>query len=263
MDMHQEKQELNTSGLKTPNSPEAFAELVREKFYQALELGIQRSESPFLQRLMKDNKWKEPFAQRASEEYLKFISLAACSSSEVTPSETVDIVWHTHLIFTESYWSELCSGVLGRQVHHHPGTGTAEDSRFPDQYKDTYLKYIEVFGTVPPKDIWARPKNLKAKDLKKFVERSREKDSRSPQSENAAHTHPFIYADSGRPSQHEKNLPAAEVQDVPESPRPSIMETMSDFFSGGDGPSSDGGGASCGSNCSGGSCGGGGGCGGG
>ena len=50
----------------------------------------------------------------AIEEYKKFMYLAATSNQMVSPSEIVDIVWHQHLIFTQSY-KEFCD-ILGKKI---------------------------------------------------------------------------------------------------------------------------------------------------
>ena len=58
--------------------------------------------------------------QKAIEEYKKFMYLAATSNQMVSPSEIVDIVWHQHLIFTNSY-SDFCN-LLGKRIEHIPST---------------------------------------------------------------------------------------------------------------------------------------------
>lgn len=61
------------------------------------------SEYGFSTRLAYENEWTTFFTQKAIEEYKKFMYLAATSNQMVSPSEIVDIVWHQHLIFTQSY----------------------------------------------------------------------------------------------------------------------------------------------------------------
>ena len=77
----------------------------------------------FTERLARENDWSLGFAVRVVQEYMRFIYLAATASHQVTPSDAVDQAWHLHLIYTRSYWDDLCRGVLGRPIHHGPTKG--------------------------------------------------------------------------------------------------------------------------------------------
>jgi len=70
------------------------------------------SEYGFSTRLANENYWTIDFTKKAVAEYKKFKYLAATSELMVSHSEIVDVVWHQHLIFTNSY-SELCR-MLGK-----------------------------------------------------------------------------------------------------------------------------------------------------
>jgi hypothetical protein len=72
------------------------------------------SEYGFSSRLAKENYWSKNFAKKTILEYKKFMYLAAMSDMMVSPSEIIDVVWHEHLIFTQSY-KEFCD-LLGRQI---------------------------------------------------------------------------------------------------------------------------------------------------
>ena len=59
---------------------------------------------------------------------------------------------------TQSYWSDLCRNVLGRDLHHDPSQGgDAEDHRHSEWYKETLQLYRDVFGYDARPDIWIRP----------------------------------------------------------------------------------------------------------
>lgn len=76
----------------------------------------------------------------------------------VSPSEPVDHAWHLHLIYTKSYWQDMCRDVLGRDLHHSPTTGTpADGEKFADWYERTLVSYCRIFGEEPPRDIWPAP----------------------------------------------------------------------------------------------------------
>ncbi len=109
----------------------------------------------FSQRLARDNGWPLPFAQRVVLEYKKFVYLAATCGHPVTPSDEVDQAWHLHLVYTRSYWDELCGQVLGFALHHGPTQGgPAEGRKFQDWYAATRRSYEAAFGEAPPLDIW-------------------------------------------------------------------------------------------------------------
>ena len=121
---------------------------------EALDLdgGAQLS---FSKRLARDNGWTASFAQRVVIEYKKFVFMAATSAHPVTPSDEVDQAWHLHLVYTRSYWDELCGQVLGFPLHHGPTKGgAAEGHKFQGWYGQTLQTYHAVFGVIPPADIW-------------------------------------------------------------------------------------------------------------
>jgi uncharacterized protein (TIGR04222 family) len=110
---------------------------------------------PFSRRLARDNGWSPAFAERVVLEYKKFVYLAVTCGHPVTPSDEVDQAWHLHLVYTRSYWDDLCGQVLGFALHHGPTKGgTAEGHKFQDWYAATQRSYEAAFGSAPPADIW-------------------------------------------------------------------------------------------------------------
>lgn len=119
-----------------------------EKF----DLIFPSSEYGFATRLAYENRWTDYFTQRAIDEYKKFMFLAATSNQMVSPSEIVDIVWHQHLIFTESY-KEFCI-ILGKKIEHIPSTHDKnEKDKFLKAKKITQELYEQSFGN-QPKEYW-------------------------------------------------------------------------------------------------------------
>ena len=109
----------------------------------------------FSDRLARENGWTKVFALGGIEEYKRFVYLTQVSTAPVTPSDIVDQIWHLHLTFTKSYWSDLCGTVLGRPLHHGPTKGgPVEESRFRDQYAATLALYRSEFGAEPPEAYW-------------------------------------------------------------------------------------------------------------
>jgi len=106
------------------------------------------AEYGFSTRLENENFWTVNFARGAILEYKKFMYLAAVSDIMVSPSPIVDIVWHQHLIFTQSY-DEFCR-VLGKKVEHIPSTHHAADfNKFKNAENRTAELYRENFGEQP------------------------------------------------------------------------------------------------------------------
>ena len=101
--------------------------------------------------------WTAGFAERVTEEYRRFLYLAATARSEVTPSQAVDEAWHLHLA-SPHYEEGLCRQILESPIEHRPGTGEPEEEeRYNRQYEETLALYEQVFAEPPPSDIWPRP----------------------------------------------------------------------------------------------------------
>lgn len=110
------------------------------------------SEYGFSTRLATENFWTIDFTQKAIAEYKKFMYLAGTSEFMVSPSEIIDIVWHQHLIFTQSY-SDLCS-IIGKSVQHIPSTHNKEDfEKFKLAKQRTKKLYNDTFGE-QPQEVW-------------------------------------------------------------------------------------------------------------
>lgn len=129
------------------------------------ELDDTNSQLTFTDRLVRENGWTHEFAVRAILEYKKFIFLIAVSNQPLTPSDEVDQVWHLHLLYTHSYWEEMCGSLLNMQIHHGPTKGGQnESSKFTDWYLRTIELYQDYFGSAPPVDIWP-PKEQRFKNV--------------------------------------------------------------------------------------------------
>ncbi len=110
---------------------------------------------PFSKRLAREQKWTTEFTQKAIEEYKKFMYLAVTCNFSVTPSIVIDEVWHTHLIYTKSYWNSFCKEVLGKEIHHTPSGGSdAEKLLYHDAFLKTKEAYELVFREKPPSEVW-------------------------------------------------------------------------------------------------------------
>lgn len=108
----------------------------------------------FSHKLSWEYKWSQIYTIRVIQEYKKFIFLAMVADHVVSPSTIVDRVWHLHLLYTHSYWSQFCEEVLKNPLHHNPSRGGQEEKlKYQHLYEQTLETYKKYFGN-PPADIW-------------------------------------------------------------------------------------------------------------
>src|SRR5688572_11622441 len=113
---------------------ESFKKILAFDFDQPL------SEYGFSTRLARENYWTLDSTQKAILEYKKFMYLAATSPNMVAPSKAVDVVWHQHLVFTQSY-TDFCA-LLGKTIQHIPST----KNRFEeDKFRQAKLRTLELY----------------------------------------------------------------------------------------------------------------------
>lgn len=140
-----------------------------DQLYQRLEnyqLDDPNHEFGFTRHLIRNNGWTKRYADRAIAEYKKFVFLTVVAEHQIVPSDTVDQVWHAHLLLTKSYWEEFCPQILGKKLHHHPTKGGKEErAKFHDLYRHTIASYQKYFGK-PPQDIWSPPEIRFGKEVK-------------------------------------------------------------------------------------------------
>lgn len=111
----------------------------------------------FSGRLARENNWNKNYALKLVDEYKKFVFLAKHAGHPVTPSVEVDEVWHLHMIYTQSYWVDMCK-TLDFQLHHGPTKGgKAENDKYTNWYEKTLESYRKYFGE-PPADCWPESK---------------------------------------------------------------------------------------------------------
>jgi uncharacterized protein (TIGR04222 family) len=144
--------------LVTPSPQATFDMLDGDRLWQRLDAFVfddPQAQFTFTQRLAREQGWSVGYAAAIVDEYRRFLYLAVTAGHEVTPSEQVDAAWHLHMIYTRSYWQDLCEQVLGQPLHHGPTRGGGDDrARFEAQYLQTLASYRKAFGHAPPADIW-------------------------------------------------------------------------------------------------------------
>jgi len=121
----------------------------------SLKIDEDKNNFKFSDRLSRENDWSSHYSKRSIQEYKKFIYLTCITKNSLTPSDQVDQVWHLHLTYTKSYWSDLCKKTLNSELHHGPTRGGSRESKkYSQQYLYTLKLYKEEFNENPPKDIW-------------------------------------------------------------------------------------------------------------
>lgn len=70
-------------------------------------------------RIVADHGLDWPMAERIMTEALAYLRAAATATEPLSPSETVDIGWHTFLLYTREY-AAFCQRVAGQFIHHVP-----------------------------------------------------------------------------------------------------------------------------------------------
>ncbi|ULH17809.1 hypothetical protein MF271_19610 (plasmid) [Deinococcus sp. KNUC1210] len=123
-------------------------------------------------RLAREQGWSPVFTEEVIAEYRRFLILATTSGQSVTPSRTVDHVWHAHLEYTHAYWDTLCQGLLGEPLHHTPGE-PGDEAHYRQQYLDTLDLYQETFGEAAPLTCWPDPRRSSAEDAAARAARTR------------------------------------------------------------------------------------------
>ncbi|MFT3825210.1 MAG: hypothetical protein QM731_14910 [Chitinophagaceae bacterium] len=125
---------------------------------QSFDFDEPDSKIKFSDKLAAQQKWNSCFTEKAIAEYRRFLLLCCISPHGASPSKVVDEVWHLHLTYTKSYWTDLCKHVLEKELHHHPSRGgDDEDEKHRRWYRETLLLYQVVFDESPPVEIWPPP----------------------------------------------------------------------------------------------------------
>jgi predicted metal-dependent enzyme (double-stranded beta helix superfamily) len=99
-------------------------------------------------------------------ELKRYLTLAALyPDAPLGMNGKVDDLWHTFLLFTESY-QRFCREVAGYFIHHRP-TDEADVERSPEaraaavgSVQRFVTLYGEVFDTLPPEDVWGYPSDI-------------------------------------------------------------------------------------------------------
>jgi hypothetical protein len=110
-----------------------------------------------VQRLVKETQYPLDYAQAVLEEYRKLIYLLASSGDScLAGSVEIEESWRVHLLYSQSYVTKLCGGVIGRLIHHDCDDGSESPDTMSERFSRTLSLYRSTFGE-PPQAIWSKP----------------------------------------------------------------------------------------------------------
>jgi uncharacterized protein (TIGR04222 family) len=141
-------------------TPESEALLARLDAFQF--------EPSFVAKLARENGWSPRFAQRACQEYKRFVFLTRAAGHACAPSDAIDQVWHLHVLHTEAY-RDFCAQLLRAPLHHQPAGGSAHAAdEFRGWYRDTLASYRRCFGEAAPAALWPAPERYLDGDFRRI-----------------------------------------------------------------------------------------------
>ena len=90
-------------------------------------------------------------------EYCRFLTMLYFTNTSLTPSEEIDLVWHTHQAMSLDY-EKFCNLIYGKIINHTPTTGgQSEDMKFRAYYYQTMEFYSFIFRESPIAALWPAP----------------------------------------------------------------------------------------------------------
>jgi hypothetical protein len=106
-------------------------------------------------RIAKDENMERALAERVMNEALGFLQLCAVEpEGKYSPSVTVDIGWHTFILYTQEY-AAFSKRVAGRFLHHEPTDVPGVDYASANDGAKT-IHAMRVYGPVDDM-LWAVP----------------------------------------------------------------------------------------------------------
>lgn len=115
------------------------------------------SESLFrrlVDRIAGEEKKPPEIAARIADQALAFLAACGKATEALAPSETVDIGWHTFILYTREY-AKFCDNIAGRFIHHVPDDENEKTSNMKaqDQIGRT-VRAIRAAGFYVDEELW-------------------------------------------------------------------------------------------------------------
>ena len=117
--------------------------LVNEELFQRL-----------VHRITKEHDVSTERAARTMDQALAFLATCAKSCEPLSPSEAVDIGWHTFILYTREY-ADFCERIAGHFIHHEPtDTGRISTNRTAVESISMTMNSIREAGFAVDLPLW-------------------------------------------------------------------------------------------------------------
>ncbi|WP_027927253.1 glycine-rich domain-containing protein [Amycolatopsis benzoatilytica] len=104
-------------------------------------------------RVAKENSVPLEYAGRIMDQALAFLAACARTDQPLAPSDTVDIGWHTFILYTHEY-ADFCDRISGSFIHHVPNDSEElSDTPLVDMLACTTVA-IASAGFVVDDELW-------------------------------------------------------------------------------------------------------------
>lgn len=108
-------------------------------------------------RIVADEQVERQLAVRIMDQALAFLkTCAGTEGASLSPSELVDIGWHTFILHTREY-AEFCDSVAGYFIHHVPSDDDVASSEPARRALARSVQAIEAAGFTVDDDLWLAP----------------------------------------------------------------------------------------------------------
>lgn len=105
-------------------------------------------------RIAKEHEKSRELAARIMDQALAFLGTCAHATEPLSPSDSVDIGWHTFILYTREY-AAFCHRVAGRFIHHEPtDTGLIPITRTPVDSISVTMKAMRDAGFAVDLTLW-------------------------------------------------------------------------------------------------------------
>lgn len=126
---------------------------------ETFEIDTGDGNGDFAARLSDTYGWSKREVRRKLVEYRRFLYLAHFYPDDTAPPPDVLNIWQTHLLYTRSYWDDLCRDVLGAPLHHDPDAAERDAKDWRRRLRETQALYRDEFDRSPPGKDWPRTRS--------------------------------------------------------------------------------------------------------
>lgn len=91
----------------------------------SVDFGI---ENAYLRIQYNFDNFADDFKLRLIENYEIFLSIRADKSDSCSPSDLIDMLWHSHILDTKNYY-DYCMSKFGKIIHHNPDDSLDQTER--------------------------------------------------------------------------------------------------------------------------------------